>query len=126
MVKKHKQHVRSASHTRGFKHRKHRRKPRIKLLPGSGKKGDVDGLDFDGYEAVPGDIGFKRRVYMKEETNYVRNGLKDQYDGEADKQQVDWEEDLEYKNEESVSEDEESEVSDWTDEESDDYSVYSD
>lgn len=115
---------------RGFK----KRQPRIKLLPGSSKKGGKDGIDFDGHEAMPGETGFNVRVYMKEESTYVRNGIDDGYEGEADETQLDWEEDETYdpkevegnaeETKEEVS-DEESEAGDWTDEESDDYSVYS-
>ena len=121
---------------RGFK----KRQPRLKLLPGSSKKGGKDGIDFDGHEALPGETGFNARVFMKEESTYVRNGIEDGYEGEADETQLDWEEDETYDPKEAegketkeevsdeVSEevsDEESEAGDWTDEESDDYSVYS-
>ena len=115
---------------RGFK----KRKPRMKLLPGSGKKGQVNGIDFDGYEPTQGDVGFQSNVYLKEESNYARAGITDGYEGEADEKQVEWEEDKEYTTEEeyeSESEDEKSDsescVSDWSETSDDDvYSVTSD
>ena len=76
---------------RGFK-----RKPRLRLLPGSARAGGKDGIHFDGHEALPGEVGFNYRRYLKDEQHYVQSGIEDGYDGDRDVIQKEWEEDADY------------------------------
>ena len=128
-INRRKKAVRSSTRRRGFK-----RKPRVRNLPGSGPRGAKNGVNIDLHEALPGEPGFNAPRYQKSESVYVQSGILDGYEGEPDKRQEDWEANEDYEegaeepsdpNEESATESEE-EAGDWTDEESDSYSVHSD
>ena len=47
------------------------------FLPGSGKKGDKNGIDFDQYERGPGDRRFNKNKYNKSENKYLNEKIKD-------------------------------------------------